>query len=197
MNRVYEVICKRRTIRRFIQKSVPEKILLQLVDAARFAPSACNIQPCEFIVINRPDRLAEVQKCVNWEAASHPSMRPESGKKPSAFIVILIDLIKRKKGGASDAAAAVENILLAACEQNLGGWWITALHRKKLKTYLRIPHHLHVDSVVAVGYPDEEPVYEEAENSLIPWEDPQGRMHVPKRRLADVCHMNGYFYPRR
>lgn len=196
MNRVYEVICKRRTIRKFKQKPVPEKTLLQLVDAARLAPSTCNIQPCEFIVVNQPRRLSEVQNCIKWEEASFSATWPGPNERPGAYIVFLIDLIKKKKGGASDVAAAVENALLAAYERGLGGWWIVALHRKKLKKLLRIPHHLHLDSVIALGYPDENPVAEEAKDSVRPWQDEGGTVHVPKRRLADVCHMNGYTHSR-
>jgi nitroreductase len=46
---VYKTILKRRSIRRFLQKPIPFKLLEKLVNAARFAPSGGNLQPCEYI----------------------------------------------------------------------------------------------------------------------------------------------------
>jgi hypothetical protein len=49
-----------------------------------------------------------------------------------------------------------------------------------------------VDSVVALGYPAEEPVVEDLEDSVKYWKDESGRLHVPKRRLQDVIHFNRF-----
>jgi nitroreductase len=167
-------------------------MLLQIVDAARLAPSAFNVQPCEFILVTRPRKLSETYDCVDWDRAAFPKGRPPAGQRPVSYLVVLVDLIKRRKGGCCDAAAATENAFLAAVEQGLGCCWIRDFNRKKLKGSLRIPHHLAVESILAMGYPDEDPVLDESADSVKPFEDPDGTVHVPKRRLADVCTMNGY-----
>jgi nitroreductase len=189
---VYDIVRRRRTIRRFKSKPVPERILLQLVDAARLAPSASNIQPCEFILITKPRKLSEVFKCIDWDQAAFPTGEPKADERPTAYLVVLVDLIKKRRGGGSDAAAAVENAVLTAVELGLGSCWIFSFQRKKLKEALRIPHHLFVDSMVALGYPGENPVLDESPDSVKAWADADGAVHVPKRRLADVCTMNGY-----
>jgi len=62
---------------------------------------------------------------------------------------------------------------------------------------LKIPLHLHVVSVIGLGIPSEFPVAEECGDSVRPWTDKDGVVHVPKRRLADVCTMNGYRFAHR
>lgn len=44
---LYETIIKRRSIRRFKDMPVPYEVLEKCVNAARLAPSAANLQPCE------------------------------------------------------------------------------------------------------------------------------------------------------
>ena len=48
----YETIIKRRSIRRFKDMPVPYQILNNCVNAARLAPSAANLQPLEYIVVD-------------------------------------------------------------------------------------------------------------------------------------------------
>jgi nitroreductase len=192
MHQVYDLIRKRRTVRRFKPKPVPEESLLKIADAARLAPSTSNIQPCEFILVNKPRKVSETFECIDWEQSAFPNGAPRPHERPTAYMVVLVDLIKKRKGGASDASAAAENAILTAAEIGLGTCWTFSLHRKKLKKHLRIPHHLIVDSVIALGYPDETPVLEESRGTVKPWMDREGVVHVPKRSLADVCTMNGY-----
>jgi hypothetical protein len=50
---VFEAIGKRRSIRKFKDESLSEKQIEQLLEAARLAPSGCNVQPWRFIIVNR------------------------------------------------------------------------------------------------------------------------------------------------
>ncbi|MBM3246853.1 MAG: nitroreductase family protein, partial [Candidatus Omnitrophica bacterium] len=54
---IIELIKSRRSIRQYQDKPVPRKLLEKLVDAARFAPTARNVQPWEFVVITEPETL--------------------------------------------------------------------------------------------------------------------------------------------
>lgn len=192
MGSVYETICQRRTIRRFTNQRLPEDILLKLVDAARLAPSGANIQPCEYVIVDESTLIDAIFPCLKWAAYIAPAGDPPEKERPVAYIVVLIDLHKRKKGGEIDAAAAIENILLAAWEEGVGSCWIRSIHRKKIKKLLRIPHHLEVNSIIALGYRNEEPVVEELKDTNKYWKDNKGVLHVPKRKLEDIIHKNGY-----
>ena len=57
---------------------------------------------------------------------------------------------------------------------------------------LNVPEDYKVDSVLALGYPAEEPITEELKESVKYWKDSKGRLHVPKRRLDDIVHFNGF-----
>ena len=57
---------------------------------------------------------------------------------------------------------------------------------------LGIPEHYRIDSVLALGYPAEEPAAEVMGESVRYWKDEKGRLHVPKRTLASVAHFNKF-----
>ncbi|OVE79587.1 hypothetical protein BVY01_02135, partial [bacterium I07] len=83
-------------------------------------------------------------------------------------------------------------ILLAALDNTIGSCWLGSVDRKKIKKLLRIPHHMKVDSVIALGYPKETPTLEDATDSIKYWKDDNGILHVPKRSFKSVCHKNVY-----
>ncbi len=180
----------RRTIRRFAQKPIPEKWLFEFVDIARHAPSERNIQPCEDIIINKQEKVQAITRLIDWDSFT----KYDKTHGPTAYIVVLVDFFKKKKGGEVDAASAVQYILLSAHARGLGTHWVKEFPQKKIKKLFRIPHHIHVDSLVALGWPMESPVVEEAQSSTQPWKDEKGVLHVPKRRLADICYLNGYLH---
>ncbi len=192
MNRVYQVIIKRRTIRRFKQNPLRLSTLKQLVNAARLAPSAANLQPCEYIIVNDKKVVPELFKTLRWAGYIAPKGTPPPGKEPVAYIVVLVNRKKGEKWGVSDASAAIENIILTAADWGIGCCWIAALDKPAIKKLLKIPAHCAVEYVVALGYPDERPVAEPLKTSHKYWQDKTGTLHVPKRSLAKIAHYNRY-----
>ena len=190
--KVYEAICKRRTIRRFSQEPVPKEILEKLIKAARLAPSAANLQPCEYVVVDEPGLIEQVFKTLRWAGYIVPRGDPPEGERPVAYIVVLLNKEKVKAGGERDAAASIGNIVLAALEEGIGSCWLGSIERERLRSILNIPQHCEIDSVVAIGYPRESPVVEEMKDSIKYWKDNKNILHVPKRRLEDILHWNKY-----
>jgi nitroreductase len=86
--------------------------------------------------------------------------------------------------------AAAENMILTAWEEGIGSCWLHSVERKNIKEILKIPENYKIDSVIALGYPDEKPVVEEMDGSLKYWKDKQECLHVPKRKLEDIVHFN-------
>lgn len=192
MGIVYDVICQRRSIRRFQGKPLPEDVLMKLVNAARFAPSGANVQPCEYIIVDSSRLADELFPCLQWAGYISPQGNPPADEKPVAYIIVLINMNRKKKGGEVDAAAAIENILLAAWEEGIGSCWLGRINHKQIKKIFRIPHHLKLTSVVALGYMNEHPIVEDAKGSIKYWKDENHVLHVPKRRLEEIVHKNGY-----
>jgi len=53
-------LAARRSVRRFKSQPVPRDAILRLIDAARLAPTARNVQPWEFVVVTNPNRLRQL-----------------------------------------------------------------------------------------------------------------------------------------
>ena len=189
---VLDLILRRRTIRRFKPLAVDRSLLERLVDAARLAPSAANLQPLEFIVVDDADVRRSVFPCLKWAAYIAPRGNPRPGQEPMAYIVTLVNLGVREKGFEYDVGAAMQNMILAAREEGLGSCWLLSIEREKLADILSVPQGFRIDCVLAIGYPDEAPVAEESTESVKYWQDDGGTLHVPKRPLSSVLHINRF-----
>ncbi|HNS48711.1 MAG TPA: nitroreductase family protein [bacterium] len=188
---VYETILKRRTIRRFRPDPVPPELLEKLAEAGRLAPSGGNLQPCEFIIVDQPDRVAELFPALRWAAYVAPAGNPPEGHRPTAYVVVLVNQsIKRE--GPVDSAAAVMSMILTAQEAGVSSCWLGSIEREKLAEMLGIPGNYHIDSVLALGYPDQKSCVEEYRDSVKYWLDDRGDFHVPKRGLKEILHRNAF-----
>jgi nitroreductase len=186
---VYKAITTRRTIRRFKQKPISKSILKSLINAARLAPSAANLQPLGFIVITNRVTCAKIFPHLRWAGYISPLGSPTPDKTPVAYIAVLVNKNKaRPEYAAYDVAAAVENILLVAWERGIGSCWMQAIDREKIKKILGISGNYRLDSIVSLGYPDESPVIEKFRGSVKYWKDKKGILHVPKRSINQLLY---------
>ncbi len=189
---VYDLALTRRTIRQFKPDPLPTGLLEKAVNAARLAPSGANIQPLEFIVIEDDAVKGEVFACLKWAAYIVPQGNPRPGREPAAYIVVLVDTARREKLFEYDVGAAMENMILVAWSVGVGSCWLLNIDRNRLRPALGIPENYRIDSVLALGYPDEEPCVEIQADSCRYWKDAEGRLHVPKRKLEDVVHRDRF-----
>lgn len=189
---IYEIILKRRTIRRFKQDAIPVELFERLVNAGRLAPTGANLQPLEFIIVNEQEMVNKVFPTLKWAGYIAPAGNPPEGKRPTAYILVLVNTDIKSGNGSVDAAAAIENMILTALDEGVGSCWLGSIDRDQLRSIFNIPVHYHIDSVLALGYPDEAPVVEEVKDSIKYWKDEQGVLHVPKRKLSDVVHYNRF-----
>jgi len=190
--KLYEVLLSRRSIRQFKSQPISREILEKLVNAARLAPSAANLQPLEFVVVDDEEVREKIFSCLRWAAYIAPQGDPKPGHEPLAYIIILVNIEIKEKGYEYDAGAAIENMILAAWEQRIGSCWLLSVERNKIQDVLGIPKTHKIDSVLALGYPDEEPRVEIMDDSVKYWKDSTGRLHVPKRKLKDIIHFNKF-----
>ena len=187
---IYETIIKRRSIRRFKDMPVPYKILDKCVDAARLAPSAANLQPLEYIVVEEEQLLDTVFDTLKWANYISPRGNPPPRERPRAYIVVLNNSSVRADGFEYDVGLAVGSILLVALEEGLGTCCIGSIDRAKLLEILNVPDHYTIALVVALGYPNESPIADEFSGSIKYWKDESNVLHVPKRKLGDILHRN-------
>lgn len=189
---LYDLIVSRRSIRQFKPESISKEILKDIVNAGRLAPSAANRQPLEFVVVEEEGIRNDLFPCLKWAGYIAPEGDPKPGQEPRAYLVVLVNSKIREKGFEWDVGAAVENMILAAWDKGIGSCWIISVERDRVRDLLRIPELFRIDSVLALGYPAEKPLVEDMKDSIQYWKDDQGRLHVPKRKLEDVLHFNGF-----
>lgn len=152
---VFEAIKGRRSIRAFRETDVPQETVEKLIEAARWAPSAGNIQPWEFIVVRNPEtkrRLAE--------AALGQSFVEEA----PVVIVVCADEERSARGYGTrgrtlyciqDTAAAIQNIHLAAYALGLGTCWVGAFREDEARRILEIPDGVRPVAIIPIGFPAE------------------------------------------
>ncbi len=195
---VYEAIAKRRSIRRFEDKAVPNEALEKCIDAARLAPCGRNHQVCEYIVINDAEVLPGIFENIGGSARQPPGKGgPSPSQTPKAYTIILINKdweedANRRRISLYDVGMAAENIMLTALEQGIGACPILMFREADIRLLLQIPEQYDIALVIAMGYPDESPVADVAGESLNIYVDEKGVRHVPKRKLADIIHRNGF-----
>lgn len=139
-------IKKRRSIRKFKDKPVEKKTIEKILDSARWAPSACNIQGWRFVVVDDQ----RVKDRIDEEQCSYFL------KDSPVFIVVLYD--NRSENTEYDdyvqsASAGIQNMLLAAEDLGLGACWTNNIPTKRtLRKILNIPKYLDPIAIVALGY---------------------------------------------
>lgn len=147
------LIFKRHSVRKFTDEKVSDDLIIRLLKAGMQAPSSCNSQPWEFIVVDKKeDKLA----------ISHMHQFAKPARDASHLIITLGNLNRSKVHAMidQDLGACNENILLQATHEGLGAVWL-GFHpiedrTLKLKEYLNIPDYCIPFSVICVGYPQKE-----------------------------------------
>lgn len=188
---VYDVVISRRTIRRFLQKPIDLSVLKKFVNAARLAPSAGNLQPLEYIIVNEKRLCTQLFETLGWAAYIQPKWIPKEHERPTAYIVVLVRDVTNSYYQ-RDVGFATENIVLAAEAEGLGSCILCNINREKIQHIFDVPQTIAVDSVIALGYKAEKSVVEEMEDSVKYWRDTDDVLHVPKRKLDDVMHINKF-----
>jgi nitroreductase len=184
-----DIIKGRRTIRKYKQDRIDPAILRDLVDGARLAPSASNLQPLRYLIVDDPALLEKVFVNLSWAGYIRPDGDPKEGEKPVAYIVILVP---GKKGPYTnhDIGLAAQSILLGAWGYGIGSCLFGAVQRENLAEEFSIPEDVEIDTVISLGYPAEESVWEDEKGSIRYYKDENNVLHVPKRKLDDIIYWN-------
>ncbi len=157
MNPVMQAILTRRSIRKFLDKPVPQKLLDMLLEAACHAPSGHNLQTWRFTVLQDPQKIALLKETIA-KTAKEKKVAFYGFEQPPCLILISNDT--RNPDGCQDASCAAQNIFLAAHSYGLGSVWLNALMTlcdepeiRALLTSYGIPAGHRVWCMAAVGYP--------------------------------------------
>jgi nitroreductase len=177
-----EQIKIRRSIRKYLDKSIEDAKIIQLIESARLAPSGSNTQLWHFIIVKSElakQKLAEASHDQKWMLSA------------PVFIVCIADIRSRinddiylsldehspqeeVKQIIRDTSIAIEHILLEASSLGLGTCWVAWFTQKEIRPILSIPSDKYVVGIITVGYADEKPTAR------------------PRRKLEEIIHYENW-----
>jgi nitroreductase len=159
-----DLVQSRRSIRKYQDKPVEREKIIQCIEAARLAPSAENVQPWRFIILDDP----EVLKQFSTHAFSGIYSPTRFAAKAPVIIVILakLDILANRIGKQIqgvhfyllDIGIAGEHFVLQAQELGLGTCWIGWFNIKKVGKFLQVPRSYKIVSLISMGYPEASPL---------------------------------------
>lgn len=158
-----KIIEDRRSIRKFQEKPVEREKINACLEAARLAPSACNSQPWEFVVIDDP----KIKEAFCKAAFSGIYAQSKWAADAPAFIVAISDkgnfmtrignFVRGTTFYLVDHGIACEHIVLRAWDLGLGTCWMGWINASALAKFLKLPGGKKVEHVIPIGYPAETP----------------------------------------
>jgi nitroreductase len=144
-----EQILKRRSIRRFKDEPVSEKVINNILEAGRRAPSATNQQPWHFVVArDYTDKQACTFGGFNRFATEAPFVVVGLYRESEAII---------EKLSLMDVTIALQNMVVAGWLQGVGSCWMGAFDERKLRDTLNLPTDSVIVGAIAFGIPNESP----------------------------------------
>jgi len=167
INSFLQLARSRRSVREYKRDAVPDDALRQLVEAARWAPTALNTQPWEFIVVTD----AEVKSAIARHARYFGMRWPQIDEAPALVVVCARRVTPFTR---DDCIFAGATLMLAAADMGLGTCWIGGFKEDVIKRLLGVPGDYLLPGLCTVGWP--------AGETAPP----------PKRPVDDMLHRDTY-----
>lgn len=160
---LFEALKSRRSIRKYLDKSIDREVLDELLDLARRAPSSMNGQPCIFHVIQSSSakrRLSEIKDTFcPPEKADYPA---EFLRGAAAVVLVCVDQTRSHERDVENATLAAAYLTLAAWAKGIGTGFMTAYQHEsqlsvEISKMLNLSTGITPIIILPMGYPDETP----------------------------------------
>jgi len=162
----YDVVTTRRSVRRYKPDPVPNELVNKLLDAARWAPTAGNLQPWVFYVI-RDEQMKDAIIATTFVGYDKETGNPQRWIKTAPVLILVGASTKQSKarygqfgsdmGMILDIGACIQNLLLAATTEGLGSCWVAGFDAEELAKVANLPKEIQPISIVTIGYPHKVP----------------------------------------
>ena len=131
---------KRYSMRQFQSTQVPEKIIREIIELAKLAPSAGNLQSYKVVISNK--KITNIEAPLNLViCADLEKSAARYGKRGSSLYAL------------QDATIFGAYLQLAIVNAELASVWIGAFREKRVKNLLKIPEKLKPIAIIPLGYP--------------------------------------------
>lgn len=181
---IQTAINSRRTIRRFRNQPVSRELVTHLVDLSRMYASGGNLQPIRYLAVLDQPYLDQTFETLRW-AAYLPGFEILPEQRPMAYVILVADE-KVKKSCQFDVGAAATTLMLAAEGEGLGTCCLGSFSRDTLKKLYALDPWEEPLLVIALGYPDQKSRAVDLVSDVKYYEDKNGCLCVPKRKLEDI-----------
>ena len=145
---LYQAIKKRYSCRNYNSKPIEQEKLEKILEAARLAPSAKNLQDWRFIVVTDERKRKQLAIAANEQMFIATAPIVIVGCSNSDYV-----MSGGQKISSIDVAIAMEHIALAATAEGLATCWIGAFQLEKVRKALDIPKGIEVIELMPIGYP--------------------------------------------
>lgn len=137
-----------RAVRHFLPDAVPQEVIDDLLEIARWSGSASNRQPWEVIVVRDRDLLRQLAACEGY--ATHLA------DAPLGVVLVMDGEEGRADHESYDEGRLSERLMLAADAHGLGSCigWLIAGGQDAARQLLGVPAGRKVRTILSMGYPD-------------------------------------------
>ncbi len=150
-----DLILSRHSVRAYRRDPVPEPLLLEVLEAARLAPSACNRQPFRVVVIRTAGREADLKRVYPKEwFVEAPIVLAVCAVPGEAWVRSRHD---GWSAAETDATIATDHMLLAAADRGLGTCWVAAFDPVAAREVLGLPEDVVPVAFTPLGWPADTP----------------------------------------
>ncbi len=150
-----ELARKRYSVRAYKPDAVEDDKLQKVLEAARLAPTACNLQPFQLIVVHTKGKEAELRRIYG-----------ESWFVQAPIVICACGIPSQSWGRQDgknycdvDVTIAMDHLILAAADLGLGTCWIGAFNPDAARDILKLPGDVEPIAFTPLGYPDDQPGY--------------------------------------
>ncbi|NBI27477.1 5,6-dimethylbenzimidazole synthase [Chengkuizengella marina] len=176
---IYKVIRKRRDVRSFLTKSIPEEVIGRIIEAGHHAPSVGFMQPWNFIIVHSQ----KIKKQLAWAADKERRALAihYEGERQDHFLSLKVEGLKEApiticvtcdptRGGTHvlgrnsipetdmmSVACSIQNMWLASCAEGIALGWVSFYKKNDIREIMKIPPHIDPVALLSLGYTDEYP----------------------------------------
>ncbi len=136
------------TTRGFTDQTISKNDLERILSAGRVAPTACNQQPQQILVVQAPDNLSKVQKAYKI-FGSHCVLIVCRDTRNE-----LIRPFDQKCSGDLDIGIICDHMMLAARELNIGSVMVGLFDPNIIRKEFNIPEYIEPTALLILGYPE-------------------------------------------
>jgi nitroreductase len=154
---VFKAIKWRRSVRSFSHTKIEREKVLQILEAARLAPSSSNRQAWHFLVIDDPSIIEQIP-----DTAPVGTRRIVDFVKNAPLVIVgcytkaLTHILGQLAGHENhlvDVSIAMSQMTLAATELGIGTCWVGWFGESRLRNLLKLPRRYKIVALLVLGYP--------------------------------------------